>query len=147
MKPRPKFKAVFNPITRDLLVKYGDAITKITFQDLDEWGVVNFDADEKHPCYLHIQLDYDEMAQLLFYPRVEGDEGLNEGLGTYWNSFGKKKPTRIKIVYNDFAWNVALKDFLEATDSEYDWFRESGYMSLEGCRKLLETGTMDLRII
>ena len=75
MKPNNKFKALYNPFTRNLLVMYGDAITEHTFEDVDEWTTVSFDGDENHPNYLHIQLDYDETFQLLFYPYAHQRNG------------------------------------------------------------------------
>lgn len=110
MKPITKFYAVYNPYTRCLVVKYGNGITQHFFEEIEEWVCVNYNSDESSPYYLHIQMDYEESFQLLFYPRVEGSEDLNEKLGTYYNSAEKIKPRNIKIVHTEEQYNKALRD-------------------------------------
>lgn len=103
-----KFKAIFNPFNRRLAVLYGDCITEHTFEDIEEWFTVSFNGSSNHPNYLHIQLDYDESLQLLFYPREEGDPSLHEDKGVYFNSSDMNKiPNELTIVYNDSEWNKA----------------------------------------
>jgi hypothetical protein len=102
----PKFKAVYNPFNRKLAVLYGNEITVYEFSDLEEWTKISYNGDENHPNYLHIQLDYDESLQLLFYPRQDNDESLHEDQGVYFNSnFMNAIPKEIKIVYNDIHWD------------------------------------------
>ena len=108
-----KFKAIFNPFTRQLAVLYGNDITEHTFEDIEAWTKISFNADEKHPNYLHIQLDYDESLQLLFYPRQDGDESLHEDKGVYFNSNEMKKiPKELVIVYNDEDWDKEYKKLI-----------------------------------
>jgi hypothetical protein len=109
MKPIAKFKAVYNPYLRHLVVKYGNSITEHTFEEVEEWCCINYNANEKHPNYLHIQLDYDETFQLLFYPRIEGDEFPQGDVGTYYNSGEKVKPRNIRIVHTDEQYDEAIK--------------------------------------
>lgn len=97
-----KFKAVYNIFTRQLAVLYGDCLSTYTFEDMEEWTKVSFNGDTSHPNYLHIQSDYDESFQLLFYPREDGSPDLNEDKGTYFYSMEMDKvPENLKIVFND----------------------------------------------
>ena len=99
-KPNPNFKAIYNPYTRELVVKYGNAIIEHIFSDYEEWVKISYNDDENHPNYLHVQLDYDEMLQLLFYPRVDGDDDLHEDLGSYFH-YGSERSPNITLVYTD----------------------------------------------
>ena len=109
IKPNNKFKAVFNPFTKELSVKYGNLTSEYVFTDLDEWTRISFNGDDKHPNYLHIHLHYDENLQLLFYPRTDDNKNLNESVGVYFNSSDMKNiPSQIKIVYTDDDYNKAI---------------------------------------
>jgi hypothetical protein len=101
MKANPEFKAIYNPYNRQLLVSYGDTVTEYFFEEIEEWVKISFNGDENHPNYLHIQLDYDECMQLLFYPRVDGSENLNERIATFYNSGDDDNPENVIIVHND----------------------------------------------
>ena len=96
----PNFKAVYNPFTRELYVRYGNAIIKHIFQEIDEWVCIPFNGDEEHPNYLHIQLDFNERLELLCYPRINGNDNLFESLGSYsyYGIEGKKNSPNIKFV-------------------------------------------------
>lgn len=134
-KPISTFKAMYNPFTRNLLVKYGEALIQHQFEDIKEWVCVSYNNDEEHPCFLHIQLDYDETAQLIFYPRVEGDEDYDLDLSSSWNSLSGGDE-HIKIIHNDFEWDVMLKQFMGQINSEY---RELTYLTYEECKATIET--------
>ncbi len=57
--------------------------------------------------------NYDESMQLLFYPRVEGSESLNESLGTYYNTNKVNEiPEQLRIVHNDDEFDEEYKSFL-----------------------------------
>ena len=102
IQPNNEFKAVFNPFTKELAVRYGNDITHHTFEETEEWVCISFDANANHPNYLHVQIDYDESLQLLFYPRTEDSESLNEELGIYFNSnMMDEIPDKIILAYND----------------------------------------------
>jgi hypothetical protein len=101
MKANPEFKAIYNPYNRQLLVSYGDTVTEYFFQDVEEWVKISFNGDDNHPNYLHVQLDYDECMQLIFYPRVDGSEDLNERIGTYFNSGDDDNPDNITIIHTE----------------------------------------------
>lgn len=100
IQPISKFKAIYNPYTRHLTVLYGNEISDCTFTDQEEWAIISYNGDTDHPCFLHIQLDYDETCQLIFYPRVEGSDSLNEHLSNSWTS-DEQKSDCIKIVHTD----------------------------------------------
>lgn len=127
MKPKSKFKALYNPFTRNLLVKYGKVLSEHTFEELEEWTKVSYNGDEEHPCYLHIQLDYDEYMQLIFYPRVDGSEELNEALCSTYNSNCSNNSSNIKLVYSDREWDYKLKTFLRLNDAQVSSFRKINY--------------------
>jgi hypothetical protein len=100
------FKAVYNPFNRQLAVLYGTTITENYFIETEEWTKVSFNGDDNHPNYLHIQIDYDECFELLFYPREDNDSSLHEDLGVYFYSSNMDKiPENIKLVYNDLEYN------------------------------------------
>ena len=104
------FKAVYNPFTRDLAVEYGSKITEYTFESGEEWVKISFNGDQEHPNYLHVQLDYDECLQLLFYPRVDGSELLNEESSVCFFSENMVNIHQaIKIVYNDSDYKQEVK--------------------------------------
>ncbi len=106
MKINNKFKALYNPFNRKLAVLYGNHISNHTFAEMEEWVEVYFNGDINHPNYLHVQLDYDESLQLLFYPRQENDESLHEDEGVYFNSlYMNEIPDSIKLIYDDNTWN------------------------------------------
>lgn len=104
-----KFKAIYNPYLRRLVVKYGNSITEYFFNETEEWVEIYFNGDVNNPNYLHVQIDYDETFQLLFYPRIEGDESLNEEFGTYYNSGRKIKPRNVKMVYTEKEYEEAVE--------------------------------------
>lgn len=122
IKPIGEFKAVYNPYNRRLAVKYGSSITTYKFEEEEEWVAISYNADEDHPNYLHIQLDYDLGLQLLFYPRVEDSESFNEGLGTYFYSGRNEVPSNIRLCFNDKEFNYNFRDFLGCDD--YEWGRD-----------------------
>lgn len=114
IKPEPNFMAIYNPYLKQLTVKYGTGITTLIFKSTEEWGKISFNADENNPRYLHVQIDYDETFQLLFYPRVDNNESLHENLGTFYNSGEVDKPKNIKIVHTDEEHDqavLALSDY------------------------------------
>lgn len=114
---RNKFKALFNPFTKQLAVLYGNCVSNYTFQEEEEWTKISFDGDANNPSYLHVQLDYDGCLQLLFYPRQDNDPSLNENLGTYFNSTQIKSnsiPKNIKLIYDDEEWG---KEYLNLVKS------------------------------
>jgi len=120
-QPIPEFKAVFNPFTKELAVLYGNAVSTYTFEDIEEWTKVSFNGDEEHPNYLHIQLDYDECLQLLFYPRVDNDESLHEELGTYFHSIEMDKiPEQIKLVYHQQEYEDELEKLLSKAERQVE---------------------------
>lgn len=125
-KPNNKFRAIYNPYTRNLLVSYGSELTEHTFEAQEEWHCVNFNADNTHPNYLHIQLDYDENCQLIFYSRVEGSESLNESLTKSFQSGGKCSKC-IKIVHDDNQWNRELIRHISTTPLQYRNFKKSDF--------------------
>ena len=106
----PKFKAVYNPFTRSLYVRYGNAIIRHTFKDIDEWVCIPFNGNQEHPNYLHIQLDFNEYLELLCYPRVDNDETLHESLGSYYyhGCKGQKNSPNIKFVFTRVEQEKAL---------------------------------------
>ena len=116
-KPIADFKAVFNPYTRELIILYGSTITHHYFEDIEERTYAEYGEDK--PQYLHIQLDYDENFQLLFYPRVNESESLNESIGTYWYPTRVRKSKRIKIAQNDVQWNECLLNHLKLERTEF----------------------------
>lgn len=126
MKPIKEFLAVYNPYTRELLVKYGEAFTTHFFEEVEEWAKISYNADEEHPCYLHVQLDYDETMQLLFYPRVKDNESLHEDLGSYYNSEDQEEGN-IVIVHTDREWDEALANHLELSGAILDIERKIKY--------------------
>lgn len=118
IQPNPNFKAIYNPYLRKLLVRYGNALTENFFQETEEWTKVSFNGDDEHPNYLHIQIDYDECFQLLFYPRVDGSDSLNENIGSYYFTCDDvpnctKNSKNIRIVHNNIQWEKELKSFLK----------------------------------
>jgi len=114
MKINNQFKALFNPFKRQLAVAYGSVISSHTFKDMEEWVEVYFNGDQFHPNYLHVQIDYDEHLQLLFYPRQEYDESLHEEDGVYFHSSNMDNiPKSIKLVYDDKTWNEEYEKLLE----------------------------------
>jgi len=118
LKPNNNFKALYNPFIRKLAVLYGDTVSTYTFSDVEEWTKVSFNGDENHPNYLHIQIDYDECFQLLFYPRVDNNNSLHESLGKYFNSSRMNDiPECITLIYSEYEWqnkyNELLKDHKE----------------------------------
>lgn len=115
IKPIPHFNAIYNPFTRELVVKYGSKVTEYTFTDSEEWTEISYNGDVDHPCYLHVQLDFDENLQLLFYPRIKGNDSLHEDLGSYFHH-GHNCSPNIKIVYNDEEM-TKFRTFLEYSDS------------------------------
>lgn len=121
-----KFKAIYNPYTRNLLVRYGKALIEHQFEDVEEWVVISFNNNESSKYFLHVQLDYDETFQLLFYPRKEGSDDLNERYGSYYNSEARK-PRNIKLVHTDREWDQKLSSFLEATTFELEIFKKITY--------------------
>lgn len=106
-KPNNKFKAVFNPYSRELFVKYGTGELRHQFESECEWTSLSLNGDDNQPHYLHIQLDYDEELQLIFYARVdhptntEISERFNEGYTKSWCSARKRNSRSIKIVNGD----------------------------------------------
>ena len=108
MKPNNKFKAVYNPIIRQLAVIYGDVVFEHEFEEYEEW--VKITHPDNYKQYLHIQLDYDNHLQLLFYPRIEGDESLHEDMGVYLH-YGTQEtyPDNISIVFTDAIYELELK--------------------------------------
>ena len=106
--PYNKFKAVFNPFTRELAVLYGNKISNYTFPELDSWVAISLDGNAEKEQYLHVHLDYDERLQLLFYPRIDGDEELNEKFGSFYY-FGQKFPDdKIVLALNDHEFSIGL---------------------------------------
>lgn len=106
---KSNFKAIFNIFTKKLAVLYGDCISHYTFTDQEEWTKISFNGDENNPNYLHVQVDYDEEFQLLFYPREDGDPDLHEGEGTYFHSIAMNIiPKNLTIVCNDLDFNMAI---------------------------------------
>jgi len=124
---KPDFKAIYNPYTRNLLVRYGDALIERFFEETEEWTIVNFNNEENNPYYLHIQLDYDENFQLLFYPRYANTSDLNENYGTYYNSENNENPSEIKLIHTDREWDNSVKTFLEASKLELELFKKINY--------------------
>ena len=105
-----RFIAVYNPFTKELAVEYGKCITTYTFVEDDEWCKVSFNGDQDHPNYLHIQLDYDECLQLIFYPREDGDSSLHENMVySFYSMEMNKIPDCIHIAFNDVEFKK-LKD-------------------------------------
>ena len=41
----------------------------------------------------------------------------------------------IKIVKNDYEWDILLDSFIEATSNQFSQFRKVGYMTLSECRE------------
>lgn len=112
----PNFEAIFNIFTKQLAVLYGDTISTYTFVEEEEWTKASFNGDENHPNYLHIQVDYDECFQLLFYPREYGSSSLNEKDGTYYNSNDMHIiPSNLKLVYNNHEWDREWENLLTKT--------------------------------
>lgn len=110
-KPNNKFKAIFNPFTKMLAVLYGDCVSVYTFEEIEEWTKISFNGDDNHPNYLHVQLDYDECLQLLFYPRVDYDESLHEDLGVYFNSTRMQNvPEEITLVFDEITWKREFEE-------------------------------------
>lgn len=102
----PVFKAVYNIFNRRLAVLYGNKISMYTFSEQEEWTKISFNGDQDHPHYLHVQLDYDEHAQLLFYPREDGSESLNEDKATCFYSCAMNEiPDNLVLVYDDDQFN------------------------------------------
>ena len=99
MKPNNKFKAVFNPITKELVVLYLGYILSHTFGALED--SVGLEPFEDSKLWLDIKLDYDERFQLSIYPRVANSEELNEGLSATWTSDKMCVSRKIKIAYNN----------------------------------------------
>ena len=109
-KPNNNFKAIFNPFTKKLAVLYGNCVSVYTFEEIEEWTKVSFNGDIEHPNYLHIQLDYDEELQLLFYPRVDNDPSLHEDLGVYFHSSDMQNiSNKIKLFYDNNSWQEAFE--------------------------------------
>lgn len=105
-----KFEAVYNVFTRQLAVLYGDCVSTYEFEDREEWTKVSYNGNTEHPDYLHVQLDYDECSQLLFYPRKDGDSSLNEEIGTYFYSSDMNDiPENLKITFNDDEYNYEFE--------------------------------------
>ena len=107
MKANPEFKAIYNPYNRQLLVSYGDTVTEYFFKEESEWVKISFNGDEYHPNYLHVQLDYDECMQLIFYPRVDGSSSLNEHITEQYQTCDDDNPDNITIVRNIYELDEA----------------------------------------
>jgi len=113
-----EFKAIYNPYIRKLAVAFGNTITTHSFEDEEEWTKISYNGDEDHPNYLHVQLDYDETFQLLFYPRKDNDSSLHEDLGSYYNSGMKigdeyyANSENIKLVHSDEEFLYEWDEFL-----------------------------------
>jgi hypothetical protein len=121
----PEFRAIYNPYTRHLIVRYGSVITEHYFEEAEEWCKISFNGDEDHPNYLHIQLDYDECMQLLFYPRADGCESLHESEGSYYYTCEPEKNSEnIKIVHNKEQHNRELREFLGANELEFNRLKD-----------------------
>lgn len=131
MDLKSSFKAIYNPYTRELLVaQYGEKITNHSFEDKEAWTTAPYvENGEGTDYYLHIQLDYDETMQLLFYPRIKKDHSLNEEFGSYYNSelTEEKKPNNIKLVLNDMEWDEALNSFLELAVEDIETYKKIKY--------------------
>lgn len=120
IEPISTFKAVFNPITKVLAVKYGDFTKVHQFEDLSEWTAIDYNGNNSSFNYLHIQLDYDVTLQLIFYPRLQlpvdhiENSNLNEDLATVWHSGMTEQhiPENVRIVYNDLDWLWETRVFL-----------------------------------
>lgn len=107
------FQAIFNPFTKQLAVLYGNCVSNYIFIETEEWTKISFNGDASHPNYLHVQLDYDESLQLLFYPREDNDSSLHEEHGSYFNSCAMDDiPPNIKLVYNDSEWDNEYEKIL-----------------------------------
>lgn len=121
MKINKNFKAIYNVFTQELAVLYGDAISMYKFESIEEWTKISYNGDSDHPNYLHVQSDYDEHFQLLFYPRQDNDSSLHEEEGTYFNSIEMNKiPENIKIVYSDYEFGDSLKELLKESSKIID---------------------------
>jgi len=69
--PNNNFAAVYNICTKHLAILYGNKISEYLFTEEDtEWVVIHYNADPAHSNYLHVQYNYYEYLQLLFYPRL-----------------------------------------------------------------------------
>lgn len=90
---------------------------------------MSYNGDDTQPYYLHIQLDYDESLQLLFYPREDGSDSLNESEGTYYNSDYELEdnPENIVLVFNDREWDRKLLTFLKTTETQFGIHKKLDY--------------------
>jgi len=112
VEPNNNFQALYNPYTRRLAVWYGEGVTTHSFECEEAWTKASFNCNDDHPNYLHIQLDYDETCQLIFYSRVDGSDRLNEHLTEAWhsgNSGNSFNSSCIKIAQDDKEWNRLYK--------------------------------------
>lgn len=115
-QPDNNFFAVYNPYLRRLKVYYGGVWHERWFEDAEEWTII--DHKGKPECYLHVQLDFDEYCQLIFYPRVDDSDSLNEHLVRSWHD-GEgcgHCDNNIVIAHTSQKFDEALTNFMYKID-------------------------------
>jgi hypothetical protein len=122
MKPNNKFKAVFNPLTREVAILFEGKLGTYVFKDLDEW--FGFESNKESKFWLDLHLDYDECMQLSIYPRIDKVESYNEKYGATWTSDKLSKSKKIKIVYCDADYKVEVNK-LQLEVTSYSDFSDS----------------------
>lgn len=105
---------VYNPYVRRLTAYFMDHDFQIeeSFEEECEWIKISHPAHEDQ--YLHIQLDYDECAQLIVYYRRDNDQELNEGISDSWNSTSHRS-SNIFIAENDMQERMFIENFPNIT--------------------------------
>lgn len=100
--------AIYNPYLRELMIYYKD-------HNCSESRQFDSDCDWQyfyHPVYkdqfLHVQLDYDECAQLIIYFERDIPGGRQYDDCISWHSLGHKDSS-IFIVHSDIEWDMTVK--------------------------------------
>lgn len=118
------FKALFNPYTRELLVKYKDYYELIQFEETDEWGVVWSGGVHESNEYLHIHLHYDEVMQLIVYQRSLNSSDYETSKAEIWNSRDGNSGGNIRVVNSDLEWDHLLVEHMEIAEED-DFYRKT----------------------
>lgn len=100
-----KVVIIYNPYSRELsayFMNHDVMINDVRFESSDDWQVVYHPVNKDE--YLHIQLDYDQTAQLIVYYRYTEDNGLLDNCDS-WHS-GTRQSDNIFIAQNDLEFEM-----------------------------------------
>ena len=78
LEPIVEFKAVFNPFTREVAVRYGTHVQRIQFTSLDDdIDRVWYNGEYKGNYCLHVAIQWREGLELVITPRVHPEHTAN----------------------------------------------------------------------